>query len=432
MTVSAQTPRSGPYSGNGSTTTFGYGFLVEAGTEIVVTVADAAGAETVKTLTTDYTVSGVGNSAGGDVTFVTAPISTEKVVVTRTIAMTQAIDLQNRKSVVPTVLETAYDKLTRIVQDQNEQLGRSVKVDLFGTTDVAALTVNLNIVAAISSDVTAVSAISTDVTAVAGNIAAVQGADAAATAAGNSETAAALSLAAFERIYLGVKSSPPTVDNAGNALITGAQYFDSVTNKPFIWTTADAWSPAVFDAAGAALNSENLSGLASFSAARSNLELGTAAQSATGDFATAAQGTKADDAAPLDAPDLTGVPLAQTAAAGTDTRQLATTAFAKAAAASSAVGVAQTWQDMSASRASNLTVYQNTTGKPIQVNIMYAGDFNSAYFEVSVDNSTWVRIYTDSGDGAPVPMTGVIIPDDHYYRSDTSGGTNDPDWFELR
>jgi hypothetical protein len=329
MTVSAQTPRSGPYSGNGSTTAFGYGFFVNTDDEIVVTVADAAGAETIKTLTTDYTVSGAGNAAGagGAVTFVTAPLSTEKVVVTRAVALTQAVDLQNRKSVVPTVLETAYDKLTRIVQDHKEQLGRAVKVDLFGTTDMAALTVNINIVAAISSDVTAVSGISTDVTTVADNIAAVQGADAAATAAGGSEAAAASTLASFEQLYLGEKASPPTVDNAGNALITGAQYFDSVTNKPSIWTTADEWSPAVFDTAGAAFNSENLSGLASFSAARLNLALGTAAQSATGDFATAAQGTKADAAAPLASPALTGNPTAQTQTAGNASTRLATTAF---------------------------------------------------------------------------------------------------------
>jgi hypothetical protein len=87
---------------------------------------------------------------------------------------------------------------------------------------------------------------------------------------------------------------------------------------------------------------------------------------------------------------------------------------------------------MSASRASNLTPYRNTTGKPIQVSIIYAGDFNTAYFEVSANGSAWVRIYSDDGDGAPVPMNGVIIPDNHYYRSSTSGGATDPSWFELR
>jgi microcystin-dependent protein len=168
MTIPAQTPRSGPYSGNGSTTAFGYGFLVKLDTEIVVTVADAAGAETIKTLTTDYTVSGVGNSAGGDITFVTAPISTEEVVVTRTIAMTQATDLQNRKSVVPQVLEDAYDKLTRITQDHKEQIDRSIKVDIFGNVDLAALTLDLAVVAGIASEVATVAADGTDIGVVAG------------------------------------------------------------------------------------------------------------------------------------------------------------------------------------------------------------------------------------------------------------------------
>jgi hypothetical protein len=229
MTVSAQTPRSGPYSGNGSTTAFGYGFLVEAETEIVVTVADAAGAETIKTLTTDYTVSGVGNSAGGDVTFVTAPISTEEVVVTRTIAMTQATDLQNRKSVVPQVLEDAYDKLTRITQDHKEQLGRSLKVDLFGSTNLAALTVELGVVAGIASDVTIVANISADVTAVADISADVT------IVAGISED-----VVSFSDIYLGAKASDPTVDNRGNPLVAGALYTNT-TDSQFRYYDGAGW-----------------------------------------------------------------------------------------------------------------------------------------------------------------------------------------------
>jgi hypothetical protein len=157
-------------------------------------------------------------------------------------------------------------------------------------------------------------------------------------------------------------------------------------------------------------------------------EFRTPAQVLSDIGATAALALKA----PLAGPTFTGVPAAPTASAGTNTTQVATTAFAKNVAESTDLGVAQTWQDMSSSRASDLTVYQNITGKPIQVNIMYGGDFNSAYFEVSVDNSTWVRAYADSGDSSPVPMTGVVIPDDHYYRSSTTGGTADPDWFELR
>jgi hypothetical protein len=366
MTVSAQTPRSGPYSGNGSTTAFDYGFFVKTDDEIVVTVADAAGAETVKTLTTDYTVSGAGNATGvgGTVTFVTAPVSTERVVVMRTIAMTQAVDLQNRKSVVPAVLESAYDKLTRITQDHKEQLSRSVQVDIFGATDVAALTANINIIAGISVSVVAVAGIADDVSLNAANIVAIQGAAAAAVAAGDSATGAATTLASFEQLYLGAKSSAPTVDNAGGALITGAQYFNDVSNSPFIWT-GSAWSPAVFDTAGAALNSENLSGLASKSAARTNLELGTAAQSATGDFATAAQGAKADAAAPKASPTFTGVPAVPTATVGTSTTQAASTAFVQTAFAPNFDGVV-------AYPASNLTYSFATHGlgaKPTYVHV---------------------------------------------------------------
>jgi hypothetical protein len=103
-----------------------------------------------------------------------------------------------------------------------------------------------------------------------------------------------------------------------------------------------------------------------------------------------------------------------------------------AQAVSAAVGVGQTWQDKSASRRSDLTVYQNPEAVDITVNILYGGDFNSAYFQVSADSSTWITIWADSGDGGPVPMTGVPISPLWYYRSSTSGGTNDPDWFEFR
>jgi hypothetical protein len=61
-----------------------------------------------------------------------------------------------------------------------------------------------------------------------------------ATAAAASATAAAASYDSFDDRYLGSKSSAPSVDNDGNALITGALYWNSVSNTMFAWT-GSAW-----------------------------------------------------------------------------------------------------------------------------------------------------------------------------------------------
>jgi hypothetical protein len=61
-----------------------------------------------------------------------------------------------------------------------------------------------------------------------------------ATAAAASATAAAASYDSFDDRYLGAKSSAPSVDNDGNALLTGALYWNSVTNVMFVWS-GSAW-----------------------------------------------------------------------------------------------------------------------------------------------------------------------------------------------
>jgi hypothetical protein len=57
-----------------------------------------------------------------------------------------------------------------------------------------------------------------------------------ATAAAASATAAAASYDSFDDRYLGAKSTAPTLDNDGNALQTGAIYWNSVANAMFAWT----------------------------------------------------------------------------------------------------------------------------------------------------------------------------------------------------
>ena len=92
--------------------------------------------------------------------------------------------------------------------------------------------------------------------------------------------------------------------------------------------------------------------------------LGTAAAAATGDFATAAQGTLATNAAPLASPGLTGTPTAPTAAQATNTTQVATTAFVQsnltAALLRTALGIVSAANDAGSGLASG-EMYFNTT-----------------------------------------------------------------------
>ena len=60
-----------------------------------------------------------------------------------------------------------------------------------------------------------------------------------ASAAAASAAAAAASYDSFDDRYLGAKSSAPSVDNDGNALIEGALYWNSSTGQMFAWTGSE-------------------------------------------------------------------------------------------------------------------------------------------------------------------------------------------------
>ena len=98
------------------------------------------------------------------------------------------------------------------------------------------------------------------------------------TAKDAAETARDAALAAldnFDDRYLGAKANAPTVDNDGNALIVGALYFNTGTDKLYIWN-GTAWQVTTSGAAaGDLISTNNLSDVTSAPASRTNLGLGT-------------------------------------------------------------------------------------------------------------------------------------------------------------
>ena len=105
------------------------------------------------------------------------------------------------------------------------------------------------------------------------------------TNASNSESAAAASAAsasasydAFDDRYLGAKSSAPTTDNDGDALVVGALYYNSSLGELFVWS-GSSWTQAAFSAGSYLVSTNNLADLTDIDVARQNLnvdEAGTA------------------------------------------------------------------------------------------------------------------------------------------------------------
>lgn len=123
-------------------------------------------------------------------------------------------------------------------------------------------------------------------------------ATAAASSASSAQSSADAALAAldsFDDRYLGQKASDPTLDNDGNALVAGALYFNTTDDVMKVYEGA-SWVAAYASLSGALLANNNLSDLQNAAAARTNLGLGTAATTASTDYATSAQGALADSA----------------------------------------------------------------------------------------------------------------------------------------
>jgi hypothetical protein len=87
-----------------------------------------------------------------------------------------------------------------------------------------------------------------------------------ATNAASSATAAAASYDSFDDRYLGAKSSNPTVDNDGNALLTGALYWNTTSSEMRVYS-GSAWGAAYIPAAGyLALSGGTMTGAIMFAA----------------------------------------------------------------------------------------------------------------------------------------------------------------------
>jgi hypothetical protein len=142
MTVSSTTVKDS-YSGNDSTTEFTYTFKIFADTDLQVIIRSSTGTETVKTLTTHYTVAGAGDASGGSITFTggNTPATGETVVIRREVPQTQAIDYIANDPFPAESHEEGLDRATMTIQQMQEELDRAIKLSRTNTMTSTEFTV---------------------------------------------------------------------------------------------------------------------------------------------------------------------------------------------------------------------------------------------------------------------------------------------------
>src|SRR6056300_568080 len=349
MTISSTTVKNS-YSGNGTLDTFNYTFKIFANTDLQVIIRDATATETVKTLTTHYTVTGAGSASGGTIVFTAGniPTATETVVIRRAVPQTQAIDYIANDPFPAESHEEGLDRSMMTLQQLQEEVDRSRKLSrtntmnnteftigdtdrankvfgfdsagelvvtqelgtfrgnwssgtTFSVRDIVKDTSNNNIYICLTAHTSSGSQpISSNVDVAKWSLL-VDAASAttsanSATAAAASATSAANSFDSFDDRFLGTKASDPTLDNDGDALVEGAMYYNSTSNDIRFYN-GTSWDEPATEAATSATNAASSATSAASSATTATTETNAASSATAASTSASAASTSATNAA---------------------------------------------------------------------------------------------------------------------------------------
>lgn len=125
MTVNTTNITSGPYSGNDVTTQFSYTFRIENKNQIAIYETDSLGVVSLLTVDSDYSLSGIGDDAGGIATRTAGALPTGSTwFIKSDYKYTQLTDFDSQGGFFPDVHEAAFDKNAILVQQIKDILDR--------------------------------------------------------------------------------------------------------------------------------------------------------------------------------------------------------------------------------------------------------------------------------------------------------------------
>ncbi|KTH84515.1 phage tail fiber protein [Enterobacter hormaechei] len=124
MSVPNQTPYI-IYNANGLTTVFPFEFYIINSGDIQVTINGTV-------VTSGYSVTGVGNTGGGDVTFITPPTSGSVVMLERVVPTYRLTDYQDNGDLLADTVNKDFDRLWMAIQRSFIYLGLALRRPLLG------------------------------------------------------------------------------------------------------------------------------------------------------------------------------------------------------------------------------------------------------------------------------------------------------------
>lgn len=113
------------YAANGVLATFAYPFEIFADDEVRVYINS-----TLQTLTTHYTVTGVGGDNGGNVVFVTPPTNGTTVTLIRRVNRERVTEYQPNSKIDADTLNTDIDRVWAVIQETADEETRVVRLSI--------------------------------------------------------------------------------------------------------------------------------------------------------------------------------------------------------------------------------------------------------------------------------------------------------------
>jgi hypothetical protein len=287
--------------GNGATTSWPFPFLIPGAADAVVIVTDTTQTPAVQTVlaANQYSIAGLGNPAGGSVTYpltgapLTAGVS---LTIQRMVPMIQATSVVNQGGFYPDVIEGALDYLTMEVQQLAAELSLCVQVPVgSGITPSGYLTTIQTAEATAASSAAAASTSATNA------------ASSATSAAASAASAATSATTATSEAGTATTQAGIATTQAGNAAGSATAAASSATSASGSATTATTEASAASTSATSAANSATAAAASATSAAGSATTATTQASAASTSATNAAASATAAAASAASLPNASAI-----------------------------------------------------------------------------------------------------------------------------